>query len=301
MGCKAITPHLVGLAGRLENAPFHLIASHCQRGEKADVGAYLASKGYDPSSPNFTVTSFGRHPKIKGNGYVPYYAVFDHHGNLVHHHMCGAYHGGDGLAMIEWVDGLLKDVPEVYLGNEPFEELADLAAEIERGKGMQKLERALTDVEPSGELRRLETSVRTWLQRELQGLRRMLASTPSAIEDRTKQLSKMLARTRFAAELDTLEQEFERDDLLRRSIEVEEELAKADKKLAKLSPCKSCRRQGVESALLSCPSCRAEQQRNLRKLADSLSEDLEGQTDLPIAQRLQQRIAQLGGPQAPDR
>ena len=73
-----------------------------------------------------TVTSFGGHPGVKGNGHVPYYMVFDHTGKLRRQHMGGAYHGGDGLEMIEWVDRLLKETPAIWLGNEPFQHLADL-------------------------------------------------------------------------------------------------------------------------------------------------------------------------------
>ena len=45
MGCRAITPHLVSLAKRLEGRPFHLVATHCQNGKKEDVTAYIAGKG----------------------------------------------------------------------------------------------------------------------------------------------------------------------------------------------------------------------------------------------------------------
>ncbi len=110
---------MVGLAKRLEGKPFHLVASHCQRNPRDEVVAYIKGKGLRPDAPNFTVTSFGRHPKVRGNGYVPYYMVFDRHGKLVREHMCGDYHGGDGLGMIDWVKKLLKETPPVYLGRWP--------------------------------------------------------------------------------------------------------------------------------------------------------------------------------------
>jgi len=75
---------LVGLAKRLEDKPFHLIAAFSQHGTKEWAESYLRSKGLAPSAPNFTVTKGGRHPDVKGNGYVPYYMVFDHTGKLVH-------------------------------------------------------------------------------------------------------------------------------------------------------------------------------------------------------------------------
>ena len=122
--------------------------------------AYLAGKGFDPSSSNMTVSSMGGHPKVKGNGYVPYYMVFDHTGKLVRHHMCGDYHGGDGLEMIDWVEKLLKKAPEIYLGAEPFEVHTKLAARVQTGKGLAKslgeVESLLQPgVEGEAELRRI--------------------------------------------------------------------------------------------------------------------------------------------------
>ena len=122
MGCQAVTPHLVGLARRLEGKPFHLIATHCQQGKQEDVVGYVRTKGLAPDTQNTTVSSMGGHPKVKGKGYVPYYMVFDHTGKLAHHHMCGAYHGGDGLKMIEWVDDLHEKTPAISLGDEPFDQ-----------------------------------------------------------------------------------------------------------------------------------------------------------------------------------
>ena len=121
---------MVSLAKRLEDRPFHLVATHCQNNSQANVISYLQSKNLASNTPNCTVTSFGGHPQVKGNGYVPYYMVFDHHGKLVQHHMCGDYHGGDGLEMIEWVDKLLQDAPGIYLGKEPFEHAPKIVAHL---------------------------------------------------------------------------------------------------------------------------------------------------------------------------
>ena len=74
--------------------PFHLIATDRQRGKREDQVAYLKGLGLTADTPNFTVTSDGGHPAVKGNGYVPYYMIFDHRGRLVRDHMAGAYHGG---------------------------------------------------------------------------------------------------------------------------------------------------------------------------------------------------------------
>ena len=34
--------------------------------------AYIRSNGLAPDTPNMTVSSMGGHPKVQGNGYVPY-------------------------------------------------------------------------------------------------------------------------------------------------------------------------------------------------------------------------------------
>ena len=138
MGCRAITPALVGLASRLEGKPFHLVASFCQRGMREETTAYIKGKGLAPDTPNMTVTYQDRHPQVKGNGYVPYYLVFDHTGRMVHRHMCGDYHGGDGLKMIEWVDELLEKAPEIWLGEEEFATHAKLAERIAAKKHLDK-------------------------------------------------------------------------------------------------------------------------------------------------------------------
>ena len=153
-----MTPHLVGLARRLEGKPFHLVASHCQRDTQENVVNYIKSKGLAADTPNVTVTSQGRHPKVKGNGYVPYYMVFDHHGTLIREHMCGDYHGGDGLAMIEWVDKLLADAPDEFLRGQalllgaqqvalPCVEQTDLEELLrrDRGKRMWRLRAATAE------------------------------------------------------------------------------------------------------------------------------------------------------------
>ena len=92
MGCKAFTPPLVGLARELEGSPFHLIASHNQRGDDASARHEIFQNGLDPLTSNVSVVKAANHSWVTGTGYVPYYMVFDHHGDLVHHHQGGPYH-----------------------------------------------------------------------------------------------------------------------------------------------------------------------------------------------------------------
>jgi len=194
---------LVSLAKRLEGKPFHLIATHCQQRPKAGVVDYIKSQGLAPDTPNMTVSSFGGHPKVKGNGYVPYYMVFDHTGKLHHHHMCGAYHGGDGLRMIELVDELLEDAPAIYLGEEPYTHIAALAKQIERKKAfastIKKIERARaaedTPDAERAEYDRLHAAIESYRDRMIARATKLAASQPSAVTDVLKDLVKELKGT----------------------------------------------------------------------------------------------------------
>ena len=56
MGCRAITPSLVSLAKRLENAPFHLLFTDGQRKPEAEMIGYIKSLG----APAGEATAEGR-------------------------------------------------------------------------------------------------------------------------------------------------------------------------------------------------------------------------------------------------
>lgn len=209
MGCRQITPHLVGLAKRLEGKPFHLIASHCQdTSSRREVIGYLRANGFAGTSPNMTITKNGRHPDVKGNGFVPYYIVFDHTGKLRHHHMGGSYHGGDGLKMIEWVETLLKDAPAVWLGAEPYATHAKLAKKIGSGKGLggsiKKLDalRAADAPEAKAELDRMHAALGTWRDRRLAAAKGLEATQPSEVLPALKDLQKDVKGTSLAEPVD---------------------------------------------------------------------------------------------------
>ena len=152
---------MVSLARRLEGKPFHLVASHCQAvSNKRETISYVKANGMSAFSPNMTITSNGNHPDVKGNGFVPYYIMFDHTGKLHYHHMCGSYHGGDGNRFIEIVDELVKKAPAIYLGKEPFQKIAPLAEQVAKGKGlgasMKKIDGALAG-DPDAETKGIES------------------------------------------------------------------------------------------------------------------------------------------------
>ena len=102
---------MVGLAKSLKNAPFHLIASYCQRGTKQNALASLKKEGWSVELKNTSVMYGTQFPKAPIK-YVPYYLIFDHSGKLRYNHMAGPYHGGDGDQYKELVKQLLKEVPK---------------------------------------------------------------------------------------------------------------------------------------------------------------------------------------------
>jgi len=277
VGCKAITPHLVRLARRLEGKPFHLVAAHCQRNDKDSVLSYLRGKEFDEKAPNFTVTSFGGHPKVKGNGYVPYYMVFDHHGKLAHHHMCGDYHGGDGLKMIEWVDKLLEDAPAIYLGEEPFVHCDKLAKQVAR---KQDLEGAIEEIDERtegtpgedelNELARLKKAIVDYRDRMMAKAEKMLATDPSGVVDVLDDLADELGDTAIAAPAKDRLEELKRSRELREAGKIQK---KYERILKKLDPGDSAKTRG--------------------KAADALEKIIKGHEHLPIAKTVQETIAEL--------
>ena len=102
---------MVSLAKSLQDEPFHLIASYCQRGNQANALASLKAKGWTKDFKNTSVMYQTRFPKAPVK-YVPYYLIFDHTGKLRYNHMAGPYHGGDGDTYQKLVKKLLKEVPK---------------------------------------------------------------------------------------------------------------------------------------------------------------------------------------------
>ncbi|MHC4973935.1 MAG: nucleotide exchange factor GrpE [Planctomycetota bacterium] len=230
------------MARRLEGKPFHLLAAHCQRAPREQVVAYIREKKLAADTPNFTVTSFGGHPKVKGNGYVPYYMVFDQHGKLVRHHMCGAYHGGDGLEMIEWVDKLLKETPEIYLGKDAYPTVPKLAARIGAKKGLpgavKEVETRLAAArgEEKAELARLQAAVSRYRDRQLARAERFCATQPGRVLPTLEALGKDLKGTDLSAPVQEKLAGYKKSADLKRSIAVHKSFRKIVKRIEKLDP-----------------------------------------------------------------
>jgi len=280
--------------------PFHLVATHCQRAPKEDVIAYLRSKGLAESSPNFTLTSFGGHPAVKGNGYVPYYMVFDHKGRLIREHMCGDYHGGDGLAMIEWVEKALKDAPAIYLGDGPWDQVPDLAKQVsakkDLGKAVSGIERELTEGAAGARRTQLESLKRVlvdYRDAQIERANGLLATRPSSVVPRLTTLAKEFKGSSFEEGISARAKELKSSRDLKDAMAVEKALAKTEKSLSKLKPCKPCKRKGLKAARGSCPTCREANAGAYRSAVKKLKGLLEKYPGLPIAQTVKAKLATL--------
>jgi len=235
---------LVGLAKRLEGKPFHLVASHNQNGRQQDVVGYIRSKGLALTTPNVSVTSFGGHPKVKGNGFVPYYMVFNQHGELVYHHMSGAFHGGDGLHMIELVDQLIKEAQSIYLGKAPFKLHAKLADRIAKKKklaaAVKELESLAAASRENAELTRLSKAVVAYRDRSLAQADQLMASNPPGVLPLLKELAKEFKGTKMGEPVDAKYMEMLKAPDLKTSIKIWKSFQKVVKRIDKLKdPSKS--------------------------------------------------------------
>ena len=205
MGCAAFTPSLVGLASELEGQPFHLIASYNQRGNPEKALHEIFNNGLSVTSGNVTPTLQARHPGVTGITYVPYYLVFDHHGDLVYHHQGGPYHGGDRTAVLDRVRNMLKEVPVVYVGKEEYRTHAKLAAKIASGKALagnlKKLAAAVAKSPEDAELKRLAAAVERYAMQAVKAFEAQVVKDPKRALDTLGKLAKGYERTPWGNDL----------------------------------------------------------------------------------------------------
>ena len=179
MGCKAFTPHMASLAKELQGERFHLIASHNQSGSAEAALHEIFQNGLDVLADNVTVTKFTNHPGVQGTGYVPYYMVFDEHGQLAYHHQGGPYHGGDGSAVLDRVRGMVKQLPKVILdpqqGGTDHPIAKQLRSDPSFAKGARALAKALQETPSDAHLRGLEEVLERSIASSLQAAALRLA------------------------------------------------------------------------------------------------------------------------------
>lgn len=205
MGCAAFTPSLVGLASELEGKNFHLVASFNQGGTPQKALHEIFQNGLSIAPPNVSATMSARHPKVSGIKYVPYYLVFDHHGDLVDHHQGGLYHGGDGKKVLGRVRALLDAVPSIYVGKAPYETHKKLASQISGGKklsaSLRKLAKAFEKTPDDPELARLIAAVERHARTEKASLENDLATNPKGAFKKLDKLSKAYSGTPWGSTL----------------------------------------------------------------------------------------------------
>ncbi len=292
---------MVSLAKRLEGRPFHLIATHCQNVPKNEVVSYIQGKGLLSDTPNMTVTSFGGHPKVKGNGYVPYYMVFDHTGKLAYNHMCGAYHGGDGLRMIEWVDELLAEAPDLFLGTEPFQAVPKLAKQVAAKKNLSAAVKQIearrkseTESPAREEILRLYEAVKRYRDGALKRADKLMATDPSQVLPLLQGIQSELKGTELGAEVNARVAQLKSSKELKQSIAVSKSLRKIKKSLARTRSCKTCKRQGMKFFQHSCTTCRLDNSGAVKKAKKKLRSLIDKNPGLPITASAKGYLQALG-------
>jgi len=294
VGCKAFTPHLVSLAKELNGAPFHLIASHNQNGSDEAAKHEIFQNGFDPLSANTTVARHARHPGVRGTGYVPYYLVFDEHGDLAYHHQGGPYHGGDGQAVLKRVRQMVKELPAVYLGKEPFERHARLAAELRSGKKLHKsllaLAKAKSEHPDDAEINRLIAGVERHQSRSLAEANRLSATDPSAAIMRLKTAAKIFAGTPWSSPLDDRLAQLEEPATMRSYKAAAKSLRAA---IARIEQLDRVRGNGGQVLNLLDATFRSNNQMALSRIKEALSEVSSEHTRLPAGKLAGELVALL--------
>jgi len=299
VGCRAITPAMASLAKRLEGKPFHLIASFCQQGTRDEIVAYAQSQGITADNPNLTITKQGRHPDVKGNGHVPYYMVFDHTGTLVREHMCGAYHGGDGNAFIEWVDKMMAKAPAIYLGDEPYAQASAQATAISARKKMSGALAKVAEGAAGGdaalkaECDRITEWVARWRAAQLKHADRLLAKDPAQVVPFLEALSKDLKGHALAADVDAKLQELDGSKDLKAAIKIAKSWAKYRALLAKQKCCESCKKAGLQKFRVGCSACSGRLAAIVKGISKKLSKAVDGKEHLPITPAVLAWLQQL--------
>lgn len=205
MGCAAFTPSLVGLAGELEGEPFHLVASYNQSGDSRRALHEIFQNGLPVTAGNVSATLSARHPDVTGITYVPYYLVFDQHGELAYHHQGGPYHGGDDTAVLERVRSMIAKLPAVYVGKEPYSSERRLADAISKGtrlgSSLPQLAKAVEARPQDEELKRLVEYVEHHAGRALRRFETRAATDPKGAIQELTELARAYEGTPWGASL----------------------------------------------------------------------------------------------------
>ena len=294
MGCKAFTPPLVGLANELRGELFHLVASHNQDGGPSHVVHEIFQNGLDLDSPNVSVTKFGHHPGVEGTGFVPYYMLFDHHGDLVRHHQGGPYHGGDGLSVLNRIRSMLKDVPALYVGKEPYTRHKDLAQRLQSTQSLQAdlelLQTKLAENPEDEELTRLSHWVARYVQRRTQEIEHRLSVDPEGAQAELQTSLQTFKGSSFGAALMALHTSLQDADMKKRYHDGAAHLNHALRGWSNLSPIQGNRDPVLNPLDLEFRNANGDA---LRRVAQHLRHAVEF-PDLPAGRRANEMLRVLG-------
>lgn len=308
-GCRELVPQLLRASRDLADRPIHIILTYVEDRPKQQTIAYFAELGLSAECPNITITKDGKHPKVKSKGYLPYYLAFDHRGKLVHHHMGGEYHSGDGRKMIEWVEELSRDVPDFYFGRQPFLKIAPLAERVAKRK---KLAGAIREAEemldpPEGqpkpdaatkaELQRLLAVITRYRDRKLRSVGLIYPSQPTRVIPMLAGLRREFRGTKLGRAVVAELKSQGSSPKLKRAVQVHQDYKRILGKLHKISACKYCRKEGRKHLRPGCFDCHtAKRKAVVRKAVKKLRRLHEHAQGLTIAEEIEKTIHLYSSP-----
>lgn len=302
-GCRELVPALIETSTRLGDRPIHMILTYVEDRPKDQTVDYFAKLGLTAECPNITITKDGKHPKVKSVDYLPYYLVFDYRGKLVHHHMGGPYHRGDGRKMIQWLEELSRDVPDFYFGTQPFLKIGALAERIERRKklagAIQEAEEMLDppqgeprpDAATKAELERLLKVIERYRDRKLKSVELIFPSQPTKVLPMLTALNREFRGTQLGKAVTAELKKQNTSPQLKRAVEVHNDYKKTLGKLHKISPCKYCRKEGHKHLRPGCSDCHTPSRKAIvAKEVEKLRRLHEDAKGLTIAKEIEKTI-----------
>lgn len=292
---------MVRLAKEMESKPFHLIASDCQDSKKEDVLLQLKSNGYETDTQNFTITQFGGHEFVKGNGFAPYYILFDHRGKVFYHYKAGGAHGGDGLKFLELTKQLIEDAPIIYTGRKLYVHITALADQVAKKQqlptAIESIRKRIIDGTESQpvleELQRLYDRIKKYRDQRLKAIDKMMGTNPDKVLGELKTLQNDFKGTTIADSIEDKMDAMKNSKELKEAIEVQKKWIAIQTKISLLKPCESCKKKASKSMNDSCSSCQKANQEWIQKLAQQMEKDLEGKDHLVITQNAKKFMQQL--------
>ncbi|MGE4158006.1 MAG: TlpA family protein disulfide reductase [Planctomycetota bacterium] len=304
--CRALYPHMVSLAKSHKGRPLHIITSHAQSGSIDDIKNFVTSQGVVGDEPNLSVVNGANHPLVQTKG-IPYYGIFNHKGEMVH--------AGRPDDLDAWVTKLLAETPNLYLGEEPFTKIGELAKQVESAKGLGsilgRLESILQDSSEEGakplseadkalasddtakaECKRLHDILVGYADAKKNNALTLIGTNPSTLIAELNALEKEFSGSSYAAKgIAGTITEYKASAELKAAIKLDNESKSLLKSLERLKSCETCMRSGAKVFKSGCASCKEVNQKKIVDTCTKLEALIEGKDDLPIAKRIRDSIS----------